>query len=78
MSPEIAKSENGQNRPIEAAVFSVKTRKSRIFVFCKVGLKGRNSIENQNYGKLFLGKIHNFGLARPEVSTRILQSVRMP
>jgi hypothetical protein len=78
MSPEIAKSENGQNRPTEVAVFSRKTRKSRIFAFCKVGLKGRNLTENQNYGKLFLGKIHNFGHTRPEVSTRKLQSVRMP
>ena len=56
MSSEIAKSENGQNRPTEVAVFSRKTRKSRIFAFCKVGLKGRNLTENQNYGKLFFEK----------------------
>ena len=78
MRPEIAKPENGQNRPQIVPIFSRKTRKSRIFAFLKLGLKARNWTENQNYGKLFLGKIHNFGQMRPEVSTRLFESVRLP
>ena len=72
-NPEMAKIDQDK-----CPFFHEKTRKSRIFAFLKLGLKARNWTENQNYGKLFPGKIHNFGHVRPEVQNRILQSVRLP